>query len=246
MQPFAIQLYSVRDHWSKDPLATYKALKTAGYDHVELFGVGPQNAAEHKTMLNEAGLAPMCAHIDYETLTSEPEAAIEAARTLDVQYLVMPWLDVKKRSEWETAAERLGAIGFQFRRAGLHLGYHNHDHEFEDFDGRTAFEILTAVSRDNLFIELDAYWAEVAGVDPYDLIEALGQRCPLLHLKDRPNGGKVPFTEIGRGTTDWPRMFQTARRAGVRWLVVEQDESERDSLESAAISAEFMRSQLGA
>lgn len=244
MQPFAIQLYSVRDYWSNDPLSTYKALKSAGYDYVELFGVGPSNAVEHKKMLNEARLAPMCAHIDYETLTSNVEGTIEAARVLDVQYVVMPWLDVKKRSEWETAAERLDAIGFQFRRAGLSLGYHNHEHEFRDCDGRTPFEIVTGTSPDNVFIELDAYWAETGGADPYALIEALGQRCPLLHLKDRPASGTVPFTEIGKGTTDWPRLFKTARRAGVRWLIVEQDESEGDSLESAATSAEFMRGQL--
>ena len=244
MQPFAIQLYSVRDHWTKDPLATYKALKAAGYDYVELFAVGPGNAAEHKKMLNDARLAPMCAHIDFESLTSNPEGAIQTARTLDVQYMVMPWLDVKKRAEWEAAAERLDAVGFQFRRAGLSLGYHNHDHEFHDFDGRTPFEILLDTHRDNLFIELDAYWAETGGADPFALIEQLGQRCPLLHLKDRPKEGKVPFTEIGSGTTDWPRMFNTVRHAGVRWLVVEQDESERDSLESAAISADFMRKNL--
>lgn len=244
MQPFAIQLYSVRDHWGNDPLATYRALKSAGYDFVELCGVGSSNAAEHKKLLNEARLTPMCAHIDYASLTSDPEGAIDAARTLDVQYMVVPWLDVKKRAEWESAAERLDAIGFQFRRAGLNLGYHNHQHEFSDVDGRTPFEILTSISRDNLFIELDTYWAETGGVDPYPLIETLGQRCPLLHLKDRPKDANVPFTEMGNGTTDWPRMFTTARRAGVRWLIVEQDESERDSLESAAISAEFMREQL--
>lgn len=245
MQPFAIQLYSVRDHWSADPLATYKGLKSAGYDFVELFGVGPADAEEHKRLLDEARLAPMGAHIDYETLTSNPEAVIDAARTLDVRYVVVPWLDANHRADWETAAERLDAIGFQFRRAGLSLGYHNHRHEFEDLDGRAPFELLTATSRDNLFIELDAYWAEAAGVDAVSLIEKLGQRCPLLHVKDRKDGS-VPFSELGNGTTDLPRLFAAARRAGVRWLIVEQDECERDSLESAAVSADYMRQHAAA
>lgn len=244
MQPFAIQIYSVRDHWSRDPLDTYKELKSAGYDFVELFGVAPAGAAEHKKMLNDAKLTAMCVHIDYESLIAHPDAVLEAARTLDVQYVVVPWLAMKKRAEWESAAERLDAVGFQFRRAGLSLGYHNHDHEFRDFDGRTPFEILMATSRDNLFFELDTYWAENGGAEPYTLMENLGQRCPLLHLKDRAKEGALPFTEIGNGTTDWPRMLKAARRAGVRWLVIEQDECERDSLESAAISAEFMHRQL--
>jgi sugar phosphate isomerase/epimerase len=46
---------------------------------------------------------------------------------------------------------------------------------------------------------------------------------------------------VGRGILDWPAIFAAAKDADVRWYIVEQDECRGDSLESARISAEFMR-----
>ena len=67
----------------------------------------------------------------------------------------------------------------------------------------------------------------------------------MLHMKDRVGAVgddvPIPFAEIGHGTTDWAELFEACREAGVRWYIVEQDESTRDTLESAAMSAEFMR-----
>lgn len=242
MIPFAIQLYSVRDHWAKDFQATYAALKEAGYDYIELFAIGPNQAAKHGQMLNAAGLKPISTHIDYETLTEDPGAIIGLAERLGIEFIVMPWLELDTAEAWRDAAKRLDDIGAQLREAGVQLGYHNHGHEFRDFGGRTAFEIIVSTAApENLFIELDFYWAQEGGVDAFALLESLGPRCPLLHLKDKPASGPIPFTEIGNGTTDWPRVFKTAREAGVKWHIVEQDESEGDSLESAAISARFIQ-----
>jgi sugar phosphate isomerase/epimerase len=39
---------------------------------------------------------------------------------------------------------------------------------------------------------------------------------------------------------DWNRVLPAAKAAGARWFIVEQDESETDSMESAAANAAFM------
>jgi sugar phosphate isomerase/epimerase len=48
--------------------------------------------------------------------------------------------------------------------------------------------------------------------------------------------GKVVQTEVGEGNLDWPEILSACADAGTEWLVVEQDESTRDPLESLALS----------
>lgn len=242
MKNFAIQLYSVRDHFLSDPQKTYAALKTAGYDFVELFAVGPDDAARHKDWLDHAGLSPICAHVDFETATDRTAEVADMARILSIDFVVMPWYQCDALAEWDRMADALDQAGAKLREDGIRLGYHNHDHEFRAIDGTVPMDrILERCAPENVFIELDFYWAETGGVDAFATLAELGRRCPLLHIKDRPADGPIPFTEMGAGTTDWPRLIDTARGAGVEWFIVEQDESTRDTLESAAISAAFMR-----
>lgn len=243
MLPFAIQLYTVRDAFAKDRADTFRQIKEAGYDHVELFNVGPEDASSCRSMLDEAEVQAVSAHIPYELVVGEPSDVIEAAQCLGTNYVVVPWLDLATAEEWRDAARKMDAAGQKFRDAGLRLGYHNHDHEFQGFDGKTAFDIVFDTSNpENLFCQLDVFWAAHAGADPVDLIRKLGARCPLVHLKDRSPGGACMFAEVGSGTTDWPPIFAACADAGVAWYIVEQDESERDPMESAAMSAAFLRS----
>ena len=244
MLPYAIQLYSVRDAFARDPLDTFRKLKVGGYDHVELFNVGPADAPAYRRMLDDAGVKAVSAHIPYDVVTGEVQSVIDAAGTLGTEYVVIPWLDLKKAPKWFEAAGRMDEVGEQFRRADLRLGYHNHDHEFQLFDGKTAFDIIFESSKpENLFCQLDVFWAAHAGADPVRLIRDFGARCPLVHLKEGSAGGACMFAEIGSGTTDWPPIFDACADAGVAWYIVEQDESERDPLESAAISAAYLQSQ---
>lgn len=244
MDNIAIQCYSVRDRLEADPAATYRGLKDAGYNYVELFQVGPQNAGECRRMLDDAGIKAICAHVDYDTVIAHPARAIDTARILGIDAVVIPWLDLHTAEDWIDAAKTMDAVGAELRAAAVRLGYHNHDHEFSRiYDGTTAFDLIfNTASPDNLFCELDTFWAETGGGDPIAIIRNFGARCPMLHLKDRaPADAPIRFAEIGSGTTDWPPLFDAARAAGVEWYIVEQDESQRDTLESAAVSARFMK-----
>jgi sugar phosphate isomerase/epimerase len=248
--PFGIQLYSVRDHLAKDAPATLAALKEAGYDAVELFDVKPKEAKAWRKMLDKAGLKAAAAHVNFDAVTKRTKKVAKMARILKFEDIVVPWLKLDGRDAWREAAEQMDEAGAVLRSEGLRLGYHNHDHEFQRFrnaeDGapQTPFDLIFgAASPENLFLELDVRWASELGADPVELIRRFGDRCRLLHVKDRPREGSVPFCEVGTGTINWRPIFTAARLADVRWYFVEQDESATDSLESAAISAAFMQTQ---
>lgn len=241
MLKFGIQLYSVRDNLAKDVPATLAGLKRAGYDFVELFDVAPSAAPQWKTMLADAGLRAVAAHVDYETVVKNTVGAGDMARTLGYTDIIVPWLKFEARHEWLHAAATMNEIGARLRAEGLRLGYHNHEHEFEAIDDTTPFEIIFSIAApENLFLELDVRWATEYGGNAIAILREFGARCPYLHLKERPKVGKG-FTEVGRGVIDWPAIIAAGRETGVEWHIVEQDESDTDSIRSAAISAEYLR-----
>ena len=91
-----------------------------------------------------------------------------------------------------------------------------------------------------MFLELDVRWAEEHGGDARRIIGDFGARCRFLHLKDRPKTGSG-FIEVGLGDIDWPAIVAAGRKSGVQWYIVEQDESDTDSIASARVSAEYVR-----
>ena len=244
MIPFGIQLYSVRDHLAVDPVGTLRTLKDVGFDYVELFGVEPAQAPEWAEMLEDAELETVAAHVDYDIIIDNLGGAVDMARCIGFEDIIVPWLKLDTAKEWVHAALQLDEAGAKVREQGLRLGYHNHDHEFQPIGETTPFDIIFEYSQpDHLFLELDVRWASEEGGDAAAIIREFGTRCRFLHLKERPAPGQGQFTEVGNGTIDWEPIFEAGRKARVQWYIVEQDESDGDSLESAAISAEFMRNQ---
>lgn len=246
--PFALQLYSVRDHLGKDLAGTLKRVKDIGYDYVEVAGMPRMTAAECKGVLDDSGLQPISSHVPYDVVTGQPDQAIEDAVTLGIKYVVVPWIGGKKmvpdKDAWVACGKALDEAGARLREGGVQLCYHNHAHEFERFDGEFIYDILLGAAKsENLAVEPDTYWIKYGGVDPVTVIEKYSGRCPLLHIKDMAAGEERAMVEVGRGTIDWKPILAAGADAGTQWYIVEQDESSRDSLESAKISAAFMAKQ---
>lgn len=248
--PFALQLYSVRDYCEDDTEAAFKQVKAAGYDYVEVAGFCGLGVDLFKAMLDAAGLTPISMHAGFELVVGDTETLIQQANHLGVGYVVVPWLGKEVCTgleQWIMAAESMNAAGEILGEAGITLCYHNHDHEFESLDGQTIFDTIFAnADADSLKLELDTCWSTVGGADTVALLKKYAGRTPLVHVKDcKPvePGKSVVFTEVGRGIMDWDTLLPAAKAAGALWYIVEQDESEGDSMESAAISAAYMKSR---
>jgi len=237
---FGIQLYSVREQLAQDAAATLSGVKQAGFDHVELFGVGPADAERWKRLLAVAALDVVSAHVDYDTLVGDPRGVISMARTMQFDDVIVPWLKLDSAEEWLHAATTMDALGARLRDAGLRLGYHNHYHEFEALGETKAFDIIFDHAKpENLFLELDVRWASELGGDSIAIIREFGARCRFLHIKERPKMGDG-FTELGHGVIDWPAVIAAGRTVDVQWYIAEQDESP-DPLSSAVCNAEYLR-----
>lgn len=221
----AIQLYTLRDLEGGVPTQLRRVGATE-FDGVEFAGFTETTPREAADVLEEVGLTAAGAHIGIDALEDDPDAVRETCAALGVERVVVPYLGEER---FETAAAvretatRLSDLAARLEERGLELGYHNHDHEFTDVadDDRSGFELLIDETDDSLLIELDVGWATAAGHDPVSLLERLGGRAPLVHIKDVAEGRPV---ELGDGEVDIDSCAAAARDAGAEWLVYEHDE----------------------
>ncbi len=238
--PVALQLYTLRDNTAKDFVGTLKQVAAIGYRAVELAGMGNLSAKELKSALDGLGLTVAGSHIPIDQFERDLPRVFDDNRTLGNRYLIVPWLHESRRKsaqDWLDFARILNDLGAKCQAAGFHLVYHNHNFEFQKFDGRTAFDVLFGSTDPNLVqSELDVYWAKEANQDPAALIRQYAGRMPFIHLKDMTKDTPPTFAEIGEGIIDFKPIFRASEASGVKWYVVEQDRCQRPPLESVAIS----------
>jgi sugar phosphate isomerase/epimerase len=245
-----IQLGWVQNDCKKDLEGTLKKLKGMGYGEVEafspFFGRTPR---EFRRILDACGLVCPSAHWMIANSEAEWEKQVEAANEIGLRYLFAV-ASVNTLDDCKRSIESMNKMGERCRRAGLQLGVHNHHREFRSFDGVVAYDmIVSGTDPQAVTFELDCFWCAFAGKDPVEFLGRYPGRFSLLHIKDlkpgyKPSLGKVegqPFTEVGRGIINWKRIFAVAPRAGVKHYFVEQDICDRPPLESAKISAEFLK-----
>jgi sugar phosphate isomerase/epimerase len=227
-----VQLYTVRDLTAKDMPATLKSVAALGYKNVELAGYGSlKSAKEMKKALDDAGLKAPSGHWSIDVLSKEEELqrVMEEAQLFEMKHVVVPFLSDDRRKDaeaWKKTAKLIEEIGSYFHGIGVELAYHNHAFEFQKFDGKTGLEILFENTQPHLVkSELDVYWAVAGGADPVAIIEKMGDRVRLLHLKDMSPGDDKKFAPVGSGTIDFKAILAMAEKQGVRFGFVEQDKT---------------------
>lgn len=218
-----IILNTVAEDMDRAPLETLNRLAKMGYDYVEAARFADV-LEKHRT---ELPLAVRILSADVNELLVNPSPAIAKAKLLGADYLVSYWpwnSDAKNLTAAEIAAtaDRLNRAGKQLTVEGLRLGWHNHDKEFADVEGRPAYErLMEGLDPEFVTWQLDTYWAARGGGDPVELIRRYGGRMDLLHLKDRAADGG--YTCPGRGSLDTMGILSAARDSGVRLISLEVD-----------------------
>ncbi|HET9288360.1 MAG TPA: sugar phosphate isomerase/epimerase [Gaiella sp.] len=247
MSRIALQLYTVRRASAADFPGTVARVADLGFEGVELHALHGHSAAAVRELLDLHGLVACGRHAGLDAVETDLEALASELHALGTDRLVVAWIEPPRTAgDADAAAARLVAAAARAESLGLRLGFHNHDAEVGPLDdGRSLLDrLLEADTR--LFLELDLGWAWYAGLDPISLLEATAGRAPLVHVKDmRRNGGPV-HVPLGAGSVDYHALPGAATRAGVEWLVVEQDEADGDELAAVETSLSQLRSLVGA
>ncbi len=257
--PIGIQLYTVRNDLTANYAPTLKKLVAMGYREVEggmtsdgRLDFNGGKPRQFRKMLDEAGLRIPSCHFGVPANDAEWNNNIEIAHQLGLQFMLCaaPPKETNSLNAWKRSAGFFTHLGALCRAAGLQFAYHNHNAEFRMYDGVIAYdELLRSSDPELVQMEVDCFWMTFAGKDPVAYFQKYPGRFPLLHVKDLKPGYKPttgdfkgnPFCEVGTGIIKWKRIFEAAKQGGVKHYYVEQDMWDRPSLESARISAEYLK-----
>ena len=247
-----LQLYTLREDIQKQGIEKilaevaklgYKKVENFGYNQGKFFGKTP---TEYRKLLDDNGLKAISGH--YMTarsnsfgvmdgLTRNWDKVIEDAAVVGQEYAVIAYLidNERKPEDYKQLFDQLNKGSEVAKKAGLTLGYHNHDFEFtQKIDGEKPYDLL--LKNTNVIMEVDLYWVAKAGENANEYFSKFPGRFPLWHLKDMAKTERKEFAEVGVGSIDFGALFKNAEKAGLKHYFVEQDVCQRPPLESIKIS----------
>jgi len=124
----------------------------------------------------------------------------------------------------------------------MKFAYHNHQSEFTQIEGTSAFDyVLGNTDKNKVFMELDLAWATAAGMDPVALFKKYPGRFPLWHVKDLDKTSGKPCP-VGQGKVDFKHIFENSGQSGVKHAFIEQDGSK--SMDDPAASIQWLKQNI--
>jgi sugar phosphate isomerase/epimerase len=243
LERVGVQLYTVRNDLARDFEGTLARVAEIGYRELEFAGYHGKSASEVRATLTRLGLTAPSSHVPLDAFRRNIEGVIADAKTVEHEYLVVPWLDPSQRrsiDDYRRLAEELNRFGEKVRAAGMRLGYHNHDFELGAMAGSVPLDTLFDRTDPNLVVfELDLYWVTKGGADPLTYFSRYPGRVHLVHVKDSAGAPEHRQVDVGKGTIDFAKILSRREQAGIRHAFVEMDEP-ANSLETIRVSYEHL------
>lgn len=236
----SVQLYSVRRQLEEDLPGTIARVAALGYPAVEPYNFAATapalaEALKHNGLSAPSGHAPLLSH--------DQDQIFAAAQTLGIGTVIEPYVPEEHWNSLESITEiarSLNAASAKGAGYGITVGYHNHWWEVESkIGGRSALEQLADRLDPAVVLEIDAYWAAVAGAEPAELLHRLGNRVKFVHLKDGPIT-REPLDQLpaGEGKIDIVAILAAAPQLSAG--VIEFDDYRGDIFEGLALSLAYL------
>lgn len=237
--PVGLEMYSVREQCKTDFPGTIAAVAKIGYKGVEFAGYWGRSAKEIRRMVDDNGLVTCGTHTPYEALQPDKiDATIEFNQIIGNQFIICPYMTGKSKEDWLAKAREFNALSDKLRPLGLWIGYHAHSHDFQKFDGETAWDIFFGNTKPEVIMQLDTSNCCDGGADPVAVLNKYPGRVRTIHIK--PNGGG-PEAVIGEDKINWPGVFEFCETKGnTKWYVVEHETS-RDPIATVRRTYEVLR-----
>lgn len=189
---------------------TFSAMKTAGYDSIELCGfmlhpmgfavrmltkaagmpVGSGGNLDWERLVKESGLHVVSVHQDLGSIERDAKAVAAEARKFGTDKIVITGMyrfDYGDETAVHDLANRLNAAGKALAEQGIRLLYHNHNCELRKVNPqKCAYDILLEeTDPEYVNFEFDSYWFTEGGADAKQWMRRLEKRMKLWHINDR-------------------------------------------------------------
>ena len=234
--PIGCQTYPVRDAIGKDFEGTLKELAGAGFQTLEMcsppgyassgFGaLAGMKAAEMRGKIEAAGLRCPSCHYQFKELKENLGERIAFAKELGLTQMVLSTFGLRPdatMAQWTQAAEELNKIGEQTQKAGIQLGFHNHNGEFNKIDGILVYDALMR-AYDPKLVKMQFQTSVVSlGFEAATYFKKYPGRFISIHVADWSTAEKKQVA-VGQGVINWKDLFAAAKGAGVRNYFVEMN-----------------------
>ncbi len=241
-----LQLYTVRNDMDKDFEGTLQKVAGIGYNQVEFAGYFGRSPAGVRATLDRLGLTAPSAHIGTPaTLTKDWEKTIDAGKVMGHKYLIVAYVEEKDRrtlDDYRRFADLFNSAGETARKAGVRLGYHNHDFEFAPLDGQLPYDLLLERTDPKLVaMEMDLFWVTKGGKNPLDYFRRYPGRFEAVHVKDMDGSPQQRMVDVGKGKIDFARIFAQRKKAGIKYFFVEHDDPQPSAIESVRSSYQYLK-----
>ncbi|PKI17175.1 sugar phosphate isomerase/epimerase [Colwellia sp. 12G3] len=241
----SVQLWSVKDVISEDFEGTLKVLADMGFEGVEFageFGSYANDVKGLKNFLDSINLKASGAHVSFEQLNpSNFDKTVAFYQQLNLDTLIIGWDERAWHPEGIKAVVKLlNQLDKKLAPYNIKTGFHNHNHEFNDFQGTTYWDYLAMNTADSVVLQQDVGWTTYTGKDAVEYVNKYPNRTLTTHYKVRiPEGVKGKLPIIGQDTIDWLNLLKAnINVGGTKWIVVEQEEYPNglSSLDAVALS----------
>jgi len=232
-----LQMYSLRDSFSKDVDGTMNKVQDLGFKYVELAGTYGKTPEEFKKMLSDRGLVMIASHFDYNKYKDNPDEIGKLAQALGLKYAGVAWArqsDTFTVEQAEEVAKVFNNAGKVLDKYGVKFFYHNHGYEFQPWmNGKKIMDLLMEKTDPNyVSFEMDVMWTLFPGEDPVYWLKKYPNRWSLMHLKDLRKGvigSHAAHTDLkndvplGTGQVDFPSVLKAAQEVGVTYYFIEDE-----------------------
>jgi sugar phosphate isomerase/epimerase len=249
-----LQLYTLKAHLAApgNRPSVLERVAALGVESVEPYGFGSlDDARALRAEADAAGLAISSVHGAIPADAGRFFTALgEAGATIAI-VPVPEALAGFERDAFASAdgvarfAEALTRLADVAATHGARVGYHNHWWEWAELPGGgTAYDGLWEQTDPRVLAEVDLYWAQAAGQSPAEVVERLGPRVELVHVKDGPGEVGTPQHQVAPGSG--AIALDAALRAGAATItthVIEADAVDGDVFDYVAAGAAWLRTR---
>lgn len=237
--PVGLQLYSLRNQFSKDVPGTLATIKTFGVRNVELAGTYGLTPEQFKAQLDAHGLTPVSAHFPFDRFRNDLDGVLREAKILGVEYVGASWIPHNDKVPFDEKTCRMAIAVFNkagetLAKAGFKFFYHTHGYEFQPYKQGTLFDLMVTETNPTFVnFQMDVFWIVHSGGDPVTFLTKYPDRWPLMHVKGMRDGTPTGFltghsevtnnVPLGTGKIDYSPILRAARGAGVKWYFIEDE-----------------------